>query len=168
MGLPPNIEPQESPLSLLMLLCEGDFNPPIMIHVTFLGLLVLNAVALKSSFSSSVAQHPKWRLDRLNFAVSRSHKNRHTTGRTPLTEWSAVAQAVIHTTVNENYRRTSMSSAGLEPSIPFIKQLQAYALARQLRSAFSHINRMSTLGRNMQLHSCFVSVGQEHCFYKRL
>jgi len=78
MGLPPNIEPQESPLSLLMLLCEGDFNPPIMIHVTFLGLLVLNAVALKSSFSSSVAQHPKWRLDRLNFAVSRSHKNRYT------------------------------------------------------------------------------------------
>jgi len=78
MVLPPNIDPQDSPSSLLTLLREGDSSSPIMIQVTYLGLLVLNVVALKSSFSSSVTQHHKWRLDRLNFAVSRSHKIRHT------------------------------------------------------------------------------------------
>ena len=55
---PPNIEPQESPSSLLTLLREGDSNSPMMMCVTFLGLLVLNVAALKSSFSSSVAQTP--------------------------------------------------------------------------------------------------------------
>jgi len=78
MTIPLNIDPQDSSSSLLTLLREGDSSSPIMIHVTYLGLLVLNVVALKSSFSSSVAQHPKWRLDRLKFAVFRSHKIRHT------------------------------------------------------------------------------------------
>jgi len=94
---------------------------------TFLGFLVLNVCALKSYFSSSVAQHPKWRRDRLNFAVSRLHKIRHThththtPGRTSLTEWSAVSLDATDTTVNEQNRRTVMPSAGLEPAIPFIK-----------------------------------------------
>jgi hypothetical protein len=77
MGLPPNIESEVSPSSLLKLLREGDSNSRIMKHVTFLGFFVLNVIALKSSFSSTVAQHPNWRLDRLNFAVSKSHKIRH-------------------------------------------------------------------------------------------
>jgi hypothetical protein len=64
---------------------------------------------------------------RLMAEVSTSHTVGHTKtlGRTPLNEWSAVAEDDTYTAHNKHKRRTSMPSAGFETAIPAIK---TYAL----------------------------------------
>jgi hypothetical protein len=83
----------------------------------------------------SVAQQPKSGLGRLIVEVSRSHTIRHThthkhthTVGLLWTSDQPVADATTYTTHNKHEGRVSMLTAGLEPAIPAIKRLQAYAV----------------------------------------
>ena len=78
---------------------------------------------------SSVAQWPNMGVGSLIVEVSRSHIVRHT--RPVRILWTGdqlVLEAATHKTHN---KRTSMPSAGFEPTIPETQQLQTYALDRR-------------------------------------
>jgi len=60
--------------------------------------------------------------------VSRAHTDTPHSGRLLWTSDQPVAESVTYATHNEHKRRTSMPSAGFEPTIPAIA-LQTYALA---------------------------------------
>jgi len=88
---------------------------------------------------SSVAQQPKRCLRRLAVDVTRSqairhiHTHTHTHTHTVGLLWTSdqlVAEAATYTTHYKHKRRTSVPSAGLEPTILAIKRLQIYTLDR--------------------------------------
>jgi len=80
------------------------------------------------NMSLSVAQHPNTGLGRLIVEVSRSHTIRQTSQTVGLlwTSDQPVAEGATYTTHNKHKGRTSMLSAGLEPTISAIEQLQTY------------------------------------------
>ena len=65
------------------------------------------------------------------FEVSRSHTLRHTTGRTPLNEWSARRRGrYLNNTQQTQQTNNPCPSAGFELAIPGFKRPQTYALDR--------------------------------------
>ena len=79
-----------------------------------------------------MAQQTNPGLGRFVLEVSISHTigHTHTPGRFLRTSDRLVAEAATYTTHNKHKGRTSMPSAGFEPTIPAIKQLQTYAFDR--------------------------------------
>ena len=76
----------------------------------------------------SVMQQSNSILGLLIVEVSRAHTDTPHSGRLLWTSDQPVAESVTYATHNEHKRRTSMPSAGFEPTIPAIA-LQTYALA---------------------------------------
>jgi hypothetical protein len=75
-------------------------------------------------FFCPVTQQPNSGPGHLIVEVSISH----TPGRTPLSEWSARRRDLYLR--NKHKKRTSIPTAGFEPTIPAIERLQIYALGR--------------------------------------
>jgi hypothetical protein len=76
----------------------------------------------------SVVLQPKLFFGRPIFEVHKSHKIRHTPGRTPVNGWSSRCRS--HHLHNTHKRRNFMPPTGLEQAIPAIEQLHTYALDR--------------------------------------
>ena len=70
------------------------------------------------------------RLQVYRVTVAADHTQWHTLGRTPLDKWSACRRGRYLITHNTHRRQTSMTPAGLEPTIPASEGSQTHALDR--------------------------------------
>jgi hypothetical protein len=66
----------------------------------------------------------------LSYTNTHTHTHTHTQTVGLLNEWSALREGscLQNTTHNKHKKRTSVLSAGFEPTIPAVKRLQTYAL----------------------------------------
>ena len=88
---------------------------------------ILNLLADENNICIFCGATEKMQPKSLRFEIYRSHTIRrtHTLDRTPLNEWSVCRRGrYLHNT----QQTQEMTSAGFEPVMPGIKQLQTYAL----------------------------------------
>jgi len=79
-----------------------------------------------------VAQQPNSAPVRRIVEVSGSHRHTEPVGFLSTSD-QLLAQAATYKTHNKHKRRTTMASAGFEPTIPETKRLENYALDRMTR-----------------------------------
>jgi len=84
----------------------------------------------------------------------------HKPGKTPLNEWSVRNKGrYLH---NTHKTRTSMPSAGFEPAIPAIKQLQTHALDRTAAGIVPQLSNITEVSATHELAYKYVRLAASY------